>query len=429
MVAWYAYPCYTSAIMRPISPSATSRRLAGLLLATLIAVAPSALQRGHATSAAVSGRVTNTPSITDSSAVATLRAYATAFAGGRYDAMWRLLTPAARAGWGGQAGYAAYYRRKFAPVRLRGVALGAPQAAGPIVRIPLTLDLAWRHGGQPDVLTLLRNLNTTLTRTPAGWRVAQGGPLDPEAPIIPPTAPPAAVAHVPILMYHHISDTPPLAYSQVDLTVTAHDFAAQLAYLSTHGYHAIKLVDLFNTLYYGRPLPPRPVILTFDDGYADNYTDAFLLLRRYHMVGEFYIITGFVGTTLGVNTYVTWPQVEAMAAAGMDMESHTVSHPDLGLLDAGRDAYELRFSRAVLAGFIHRAVQFMAYPSGAPFRSGTLAAQARIRTILARYGYIGAVLDPITPSPQQDAREPYELPRVRVARATSLAQFATRLNL
>ncbi|MDQ2829258.1 MAG: hypothetical protein M3Y74_09435, partial [Chloroflexota bacterium] len=79
------------------------------MLATLIAVAPSALQRGHATSAAVSGRVTNTPSITDSSAVTTLRAYATAFAGGRYDAMWRLLTPAARAGWGGQAGYAAYY--------------------------------------------------------------------------------------------------------------------------------------------------------------------------------------------------------------------------------------------------------------------------------------------------------------------------------
>jgi len=371
----------------------------------------------------------NPPSITDPSAVTTLRAYAAAFADGRYDTMWRLLTPAARAGWGGQAGYAAYYRRKFAPVRLRGVALGAPQNVGPVVRIPLTLDVAWRHGGQPDVLTLLRNLNTTLVYTPAGWRVAQGGPLDPEAPVIPPPVPPASAVRVPILMYHHISDTPPLAYSQVDLTVTAHTFAAQLVYLSTHGYHTIRLVDLFNTLYYGRPLPSRPVILTFDDGYADNYTDAFPLLRRYHMAGAFYIITGLVGATLGVNTYVTWPQVEAMAAAGMDMESHTVSHPDLGLLDADRDAYELRFSRAVLAGRIHRAVQFMAYPSGAPFRSGTFAAQARIRTILARYGYIGAVLDPVTPGTRQDARAPYELPRVRVSRTTTLAQFAARLNL
>jgi len=119
-------------------------------------------------------------------------------------------------------------------------------------------------------------------------------------------------------MYHHISDIPPLAYSQVDLTVTSHDFAAQLAYLTGHGYHAVTLVDLFNRLYYGRALPPRPVVLTFDDGYADNYSDAFPLLRRYHMVGEFNIVTGLVGTTLGVNTYVTWPQVEAMAAAGWD---------------------------------------------------------------------------------------------------------------
>jgi peptidoglycan/xylan/chitin deacetylase (PgdA/CDA1 family) len=425
MVARYTHTCYTGAIMRPMSLllPATPRWLTGLLLTTLIAVAPSA---PHAPQRE---RRLNPPSITDSSAIAALRAYATAFASGRYDTMWRLLAPATREGWGAQEDYAAYYRRKFAPVRLRGVTLGAPQDAGPIVRIPLTLDLAWRHGGQPDVLTLLRNLNTTLVRTPAGWRVAQGGPLDLEAPIIPPPVPPASIIRVPILMYHHISDIPPLAYSQVDLTVTAHGFAAQLAYLSTHAYHAIRLVDLFNTLYYGRPLPPRPVILTFDDGYADNYTNAFPLLRRYHMMGAFYIITGLVGTTLGVNTYVTWPQVEAMAMAGMDMESHTVSHPDLGLLDAERDAYELRFSRAMLAGRIHRAVQFMAYPSGAPFRSGTIEARARIQAILTRYGYIGAVLDPVTPSTQQDARTPYELPRVRIARTTTLAQFAALLRL
>jgi len=362
-----------------------------------------------------------------------LRAYAAAFAAGRYATMWGLLTPEARAGWNGQGGYAAYYARKFAPVRLRGMALGAPRAVGTAVRIPLTLDLAWRQAGagQPSVLTLLRNLDATVVRTTQGWRVAQGGPLDPEAPVIPPLSPGplAATLRVPILMYHHVSDAPPLAYSQVDLTVTSHAFAAQLAYLTGHGYHAVTLVDLFNGLYYGRALPPRPVVLTFDDGYVDNYTDAFPLLRRYHMVGEFNIVTGLVGTTLGVNTYVTWPQVEAMAVAGMEMESHTVSHPDLGLLDADRDTYELHFSRAILAGHIHRAVQFMAYPSGEPFRSGTFAAQARIRPILARYGYVGALLDPVKPGTAQDARAPYELPRVRVSRATTLAQFAANLTI
>jgi len=147
------------------------------------------------------------------------------------------------------------------------------------------------------------------------------------------------------------------------------------------------------------------------------------------MVGEFNIVTGLVGATLGVNTYVTWPQVEIMAAAGMEMESHTVSHPDLGLIDAGRADHELHFSRAVLAGHIHRAVQFMAYPSGEPFRSGAPAAQARIRAILARYGYVGALLDPVTPSTLQDAAAPYQLTRVRVRRATTLAQFAASLQL
>jgi len=369
------------------------------------------------------------------SAVAALSAYAVAFAAGHYATMWELLTSGARAGWGGPAGYAAYYARKFAPVRLRNIALTVPRGLGQadqvsgIAHIPLTLNLAWRRGGGTGMLTLLRNLDATVVRTDAGWRVAEGGPLDPRAPVIPPSMPFIRTIRVPILMYHHVSDLPPLALSQVDLTVTRRAFAAQLAYLASHGYHAIDLVDLFNRLYYGRPLPSRPVILTFDDGYRDNYTDAFPLLRRYGMVGEFNIVTGLVGATLGVNTYVTWPQVEIMAAAGMEMESHTVSHPDLGLIDAGRADHELHFSRAVLAGHIHRAVQFMAYPSGEPFRSGAPAAQARIRAILARYGYVGALLDPVTPSTLQDAAAPYQLTRVRVRRATTLAQFAASLQL
>ncbi len=420
-------------------PSTIKRQLAGLALVTLIAALPvvpvvpvvpgSPRPTSPGELPAAPGRLGPSAIAALPSALATLRAYATAFAAGHYATMWGLLTPAAREGWGGEDGYAAYYARKFAPVRLRGLALGAPRLAGGAIHIPLTLTLSWRRGGQPGMLTLLRNLDTTIVRAGAAWRVAGGGPLDPAAPVIPPPDPVATTQRVPILMYHHVSDAPPLAYSQIDLTVTRGNFAAQLAYLAGHGYHTITLVDLFNTLYYGRPLPPRPVILTFDDGYADNYTDAFPLLRRYHMVGEFNIVTGLVGTTLGVNTYVTWPRVEAMADAGMEIESHTVSHPDLGLLGLDRAAYELHFSRALLAARIHRAVQFMAYPSGEPFRSGAVAAQARIRAILARYNYVGALLDPVTPGTSQDAATPYELPRVRVRRATTLAQFAARLQL
>jgi peptidoglycan/xylan/chitin deacetylase (PgdA/CDA1 family) len=279
----------------------------------------------------------------------------------------------------------------------------------------------------PGVLSLFQNLETTVVQTPQGWRVVEGGPLDPEAPVIPPPRVAPRVRRVPILVYHHISSAPP-APLEAGLTLTDPDFAAQLAYLKGHGYHAVLLVNLFNALYYDRPLPPHPVVLTFDDGYLDAYTDAFPLLRRYGMVGEFNIITGFVGKTIGLNRYMTWSEIVAMAGAGMEMESHTIDHQDLGIFTAPQDAYELRFSRAVLAAHLHRAVQFLAYPSGEPFRSGTVAAQQRLLALLPRFGYVGGLLDPRVPSTLQDARIPYQLPRIRVDPGESLGAFAASLQ-
>ncbi len=364
----------------------------------------------------------------DSTALAAVQTFFRDFAQGRYGAMWDALAPAARAGWDGPAGYAAYYRAKFAPVRLRGITVGSPRGAGAAVQVPVSLDLAWRTPGPPGVLSLFDNLPATVVQGPLGWRIAEGGPLDPQAPIIPPPHPGARTLHVPILMYHHISSLPPPAPSQVGLTVTDEAFAAQLAYLAAHGYQTIRLVDLLNALYYGHPLPRRPVILTFDDGYLDNYTDAFPLLRRHHMVGEFNIITGYPGKTVGVNRYMSWSQIGTMAAAGMEIESHTVSHQDLGLETAAQAAYELRFSRSILAHSVHRAVQFLAYPSGEPFRSETLAAQQRILALLPQYGYVGALLDPVYPSTLQDAQRPYQLQRVRVSPGESPATFAAGLE-
>jgi hypothetical protein len=112
----------------------------------------------------------------------------------------------------------------------------------------------------------------------------------------------------------------------------------------------------------------------------------------------------------------------------MEMESHTIDHQNLGIIDVPQDAYELRFSRAALAAHLHRAVQFLAYPSGEPFRSGTVAAQQRLLALLPPFGYVGALLDPPAPSTLQDARAPYQLPRVRVDPGESLAAFAASLQ-
>lgn len=376
----------------------------------------------HGSAAAV-----GTGSHVGASAVETLRAYATAFAHGRCAAMWALLAPSARTGWAGLSAYTAFYRTKFAPVRLTGLAIGDPLAARVGVYIPLSLDLVWRGAGPPGILSLLSNVEATLVHTTQGWRVADGGPLDPEAPIIPPTRQRPRALSVPILMYHHISNAPPPAPSQVHLTVTDGAFATQLDYLVRHGYHTVRLVDVFNALYYGRALPSRPIVLTFDDGYLDAYTDAFPLLRRRGLIGEFNVITGYAGLRVGVNSYLTWPQIDAMAAAGMEMESHTVDHQDLGLVSTPKAIYELRFSRGTLAAHIHRAVQFLAYPSGEPFRSGAAWAQAHILALLPRYGYVGALLDQHIASTLQTANAPYGLVRLRVSPGETLDQFAAAL--
>jgi peptidoglycan/xylan/chitin deacetylase (PgdA/CDA1 family) len=243
-----------------------------------------------------------------------------------------------------------------------------------------------------------------------------------------PSVLPAVTIHVPILMYHHVSSAPPATELNYGLTVTDQDFTAQLTYLRDHGYHTVTELQVFDALYRHKPLPAKPVMLTFDDGYLDNYTDALPILKRFHDHGEFNIISAYVGTTLGVNSYMTWPQLQKLVAAGMDIGSHTVDHQDLGTLSEDKIRFELRDSRNVLQLKLHVPVQWLAYPSGQPFASESAAAQQLLLTLLPEYGYVGALLDgPITTS-LQSAQTPYQLARIRVAGGESLADYIASLS-
>jgi len=133
---------------------------------------------------------------------------------------------------------------------------------------------------------------------------------------------------VPILMYHYISEPPADAdIYRRDLSVAPEQFESHLRYLRDAGHQVITLDDLLYALAQGRTLPEKPVILTFDDGYEDNYTNAFPLMGRYGVVGHFFIITDFVNQ--GRPGYMSWPQIEEMAAAGQRFGSHSRDHPSL----------------------------------------------------------------------------------------------------
>lgn len=230
-----------------------------------------------------------------------------------------------------------------------------------------------------------------------------------------------APIEVPILMYHHVAPVAPDDEFEARLTVLTADFDAQLAYLRCAGYTGITVAQLVDAMRGAARLPQHPVILTFDDGYGDAYTEAFPLLRRYGFVGSFAIVTGFVGQ--GDGAYVSWDQLRQMADAGMEILSHTVSHIDLGTSDDETDRREMAESKAELEAHIGRPVRFFVYPSGEPFRSGTPERQEQVVAMLKEAGYEGALLagpNRLT----QDPSAPFALNRVRVVGGEGVDAFA-----
>ncbi len=168
---------------------------------------------------------------------------------------------------------------------------------------------------------------------------------------------------VPILMYHYVSALPEDADAvRTDLTVSPETFRAHMDYLFYQGYTPISLYQLDDALLAGSPLPAKPVVLTFDDGYADHYTNVLPLLQRYGFTATFFIITGTADA--GDPNHLTWPQIRVMADAGMDMESHTKTHADLRGRDYEFLVYQLLGSLQSLQAYTGRVAHMFSYPVG-----------------------------------------------------------------
>lgn len=229
---------------------------------------------------------------------------------------------------------------------------------------------------------------------------------------------------LPILMYHHISSAPAADELTAGLTVTDEDFGRQLAYLKCAGYTSITLAQLFQAIDGTTPLPAKGIILTFDDGYDDAYTDAFPALKDAGFTGSFAIITGFVE---GGGPYATWAQLRKMRDAGMEITSHSATHIDLGAADDFSLHQQLYDSRAALAQRLGQDTPFLVYPAGEPFRSGSTARQQRVVAALREAGYRGALLAG-PDSTMQDPATPFALSRVRVSGGEGLATFAASMG-
>jgi peptidoglycan/xylan/chitin deacetylase (PgdA/CDA1 family) len=186
---------------------------------------------------------------------------------------------------------------------------------------------------------------------------------------------------VPILMYHYISSSPWKDDKiRIGLSTPPFIFERQLKQLSDDGYTTITLNEMFDAFAGRISLPEKPVILTFDDGYADFYQNAFPLLKKYSMKGTVFVITSFVDK-LG---YLTWPQINEMDGSGIiQIGSHTIHHLALTLVKPEILKQEVEESKLILENHLGHPVMWFAYPYGIYNKKVVDAVQ--------KAGYFGAV--------------------------------------
>jgi peptidoglycan/xylan/chitin deacetylase (PgdA/CDA1 family) len=206
-----------------------------------------------------------------------------------------------------------------------------------------------------------------------------------------------------ILMYHYVRvvadpSQDPVGYR---LSITPSNLEAQIKDLKSKGYKSITIKDLLQ----GKG-GAKDIVLTFDDGYEDFYTNAFPILQKYGWTATVNIITGKIG-----GDYMTWPQLKSLSAAGIDIASHTVDHLALAKLTPTQQEAQIMNSKNILQNELGIKIYSICFPSGS-YNATTLA-------LVKASGYLGATTE--IPGAVFSQTDPYLLPRVRVSPSLSLS--------
>jgi len=180
---------------------------------------------------------------------------------------------------------------------------------------------------------------------------------------------------VPILMYHLISE--PVPQDALGLCVPPKCFQEQMEFLYTAGYQVIPLANLVECIRKGTDLPEKGIVITFDDGYRDNYTQAFPVLKKFGFHATIFVATDFVGTKLvyesdvkrGVKwlrEHFSWLEIEEMSESGLiTFGSHTLADIHLTRVTAEEAERQLLTSKEILEDRLGDNIKLFSYPHGA----------------------------------------------------------------
>ncbi|MFJ4618558.1 polysaccharide deacetylase family protein [Streptomyces sp. NPDC088812] len=227
-------------------------------------------------------------------------------------------------------------------------------------------------------------------------------------------------ARVPILMYHAVAAEPNGATRA--LSVTPEAFAEQMGLIADRGLTPLTTAGLAARWRSGRPLPDRPVLITFDDGYEGVHRHALPALARHGFPATLFVSTGWIrgayDTGGGLDTMLDWPQVRELADAGVEIGGHSHTHPQLDQVDDGTLRAELTRCRDIVADELGALPVSFAYPYGYSSR--------RVRTAVRENGFAQALA--VGNRLARRTQGPYALRRVTVRRGTGAEEFERLLD-
>ncbi len=230
---------------------------------------------------------------------------------------------------------------------------------------------------------------------------------------------------VPILLYHSISDRVSPKFRL--WSVTPEQFEAQLNYLAAEHYAPMTVSDFIleisgNDL----QLPSRPIVISFDDGFQDFYTQAAPVLQRFGFPATLYVVTGYIGESSrwlaaageGDRPILTWDQVIDLSNLGIEIGAHTHTHPQLDTLPLIQAEKEIRDSKALLEDHLGNPIKSFAYPYGYH--------NTKVKTLVRNSAFQSACAVKHAMSGPND--DPFALARIMVTHDLTLGAFARLLN-
>ncbi|WP_238492472.1 polysaccharide deacetylase family protein [Desulfotruncus alcoholivorax] len=242
-------------------------------------------------------------------------------------------------------------------------------------------------------------------------------------------SPPERMRHkslngIPVLMYHKVS--PDRRSGGLGLRVNPEDFDWEMRYLKENGFHTVNLGDVLDYYRKGKKVPAKPVVITFDDGYEDNYKYAYPILKKYNFTATIFVVAGTIGKTNifdtktkaePVNKMLDWREIKALDAAGFTIGSHTVNHPILTGVPPDVVKRELVDAKKILEKGLGKKIEYFCYPHGKY--------NSNIVKLVQETGYRAATTT--NQGLVTSGSNPYLLNRIRVTGHYSHRKFVYRL--